>query len=115
MKIFLDDIRDPVDDSWTIVRSYKDFVHLVSTTPHIITEISFDHDLGMTDDTTVAQSGMDAAKFFVEYSMDNPKIGSMLEKVIVHSSNPAGAENIKGYFKSAKDHGVVNADLVIIR
>lgn len=114
MKIYLDDIRDPYDDTWTLARSYDEFVILVLSGKNI-THLSLDHDLGMIDDTTVAQSGMDAAKFFVEYSMDNPKVGSMLEKVIVHSSNPPGVENIKGYFKSAKDHGIVNAGLVIIR
>jgi len=113
MKIFLDDIRNPPDDSWIIVRSYNDFVKLVKETSHLITEISFDHDLGMAYDK-VAKTGMDAAKFFVEHCIDNPNIGMDLEKVTVHSSNPPGVENIKGYFKSARDHGIVNEDLVIM-
>lgn len=114
MKIFLDDIRNPPDASWTIVRSYEEFVKLVKETPHVITEISFDHDLGMVDNVLL-KTGMDATKFFVEHCIDNPNTGMDLEKITVHSSNPPGVENIKGYFKSARDHGIVNTDLVIAR
>lgn len=63
MKIFLDDIRQPVDcvgymyqrigldfnlyakEDWIIARNYQEFVDLVETHKGEITHISFDHDL----------------------------------------------------------------------
>ena len=115
MKIFLDDKRNPPDNSWKVVRSYNDFVKLVETTPHIITQIAFDHDLGLeSDGKTEAKNGYDAAKFFVNYVMDHdPKMGEMLEAVYSQSDNPGGRENILAYFRSAKKHGKVNPDLII--
>lgn len=116
MKIFLDDVRDPPDNTWVVVRSYDQFVDLISTTPHIVTEISFDHDLGMEPDgKSEAKSGMDAAKTFIEMSMDNPRLGQLLEKVSVHSANPSGGDNIAGYFKSAVKHEVLNPSISIVR
>ncbi len=125
MKIYLDDIRDPYDDTWTLVRSYDEFVLRVFTTvalsaedpiTHLsldpITHISFDHDLGM-DGEVEALSGMDAAKFFVEKCLDDPALAENLQEVIVHSANPAGVQNIAGLFKSASKHGVLNQNLII--
>lgn len=116
MKIFLDDKRNPPDNSWKVVRSYNDFVRLIETTPHIITDIAFDHDLGTeSDDTTVAKTGYDAAKFFVNYVMDkNPMMGQMLEIVSSQSDNPGGRQNILSYFRSAKKSGVLNPNLKIV-
>jgi len=117
MKIFLDDVRDAPDDSWVVVRSYNDFMALVTGTNEPITEISFDHDLGMCDGTDdVAETGMHAAKQFVSYAQDNEYeyFGDVLKKVIVHSSNPPGAANIAGYFGSAKKHGIFGDHLEII-
>lgn len=89
---------------------------MIATTPHIIAEISFDHDLGMEPDgMTEAKSGMDAAKTFVEMAMNNPQLGQMLEKVSVHSANPSGGDNIAGYFKSAVKHEVLNPSISIVR
>jgi hypothetical protein len=48
MKVFLDDIRDPPDDSWTVVRSYNQMINVLNADFVFsnITEISLDHDLG---------------------------------------------------------------------
>lgn len=118
MKIFLDDVRMPPDNSWVVVRSFDEFVELIKSTPHIITEISFDHDLGIEDDgTTPAKSGMDAAKFLINYIMDKkPVIGELLEVITVHSANPAGKSNILGFFASAKRSGdILNKELKIVK
>lgn len=39
------------------------------------------------------KTGMDCAKWLVDYCMDNKK---MLPEIFVHSANPVGADNIKG-------------------
>lgn len=112
MKIYLDDIRKPYDSSWILVRSYDEFVKLVRDTRHIITHLSLDHDLG-EENGVIAKTGMDAAKFFIEYVIDNPDVGNTLEVVHAHSSNPPGRDNIKGIFNSARKNGIFNTDLMI--
>lgn len=110
MKIYLDDIRMPYDSSWTLARHGTEFKTLITSEFEPITEISFDHDLGENE-----SSGYDLTKWFVEYAMDHPKITENLERVIIHSDNTPGRENIAGYFESAKAHGVFNNDLDVIR
>ena len=50
MKIFLDDVRDAPDETWTVARNYRDaealVCHLGLDQEDGITEISLDHDLG---------------------------------------------------------------------
>ena len=108
MKIYLDDVRTPVDKTWTVVRSYEEFVSLIESIPsheQSKIEISFDHDLGVeyfyenTGDGPsdynilyekyTEKTGYDCAKWLV----DNDIVPAM---VWVHSSNPVGAENILG-------------------
>jgi hypothetical protein len=83
-------------EEWIIVRSYSEFVNWIEKNglPDVI---SFDHDLGEEP-----QSGMDAAKWLVDYCLDNElKLPSWL----VHSVNPPGYENIKGLLTSfEKNH-----------
>ena len=46
-KIYLDDIRTPVDKRWTVVRNYDEFVDKVTEIGlENIEIISLDHDLG---------------------------------------------------------------------
>jgi hypothetical protein len=65
MKLFLDDIRNPEDcihymhkrigsfnpiylaEDWIIARNYDDFVRIITASNHIITHVSFDHDLAI--------------------------------------------------------------------
>jgi len=110
LKIYLDDIRSPVDSNWLVVRSVDDFKKRVLSTSVPITELSLDHDLG-----DKVPDGYDAAKWFVEYAMDNEEIAQNLKIVIAHSDNTPGRENIAAYFESAKAHDVFNDDLVIER
>ena len=91
-KLFLDDIRQPASDGWLIARSYEDAVNIIKILglPKII---SFDHDLG-TDKT-----GLDLAKFIVEYDMLHNEIDETFV-FTVHSANPVGAKNIESYLNS---------------
>ncbi|MEI8205105.1 MAG: cyclic-phosphate processing receiver domain-containing protein [Bacteroidota bacterium] len=104
--LFLDDCRIPSDSAkymrqrnidssiylknWIIVRSYNEFVEWIEQNglPDVI---SFDHDLGND------LSGMDCAKWLINYCLDNCK---SLPLYAVHSANPPGAANIEGLFKS---------------
>lgn len=99
-KLFLDDVRPAFDSSWSVVRSYPQFVEWMRTnpTPDVI---SFDHDLGFEHyplgeqnpgatipyETYKEKTGYDAAKWCVE----NNRVP---ERVVVHSFNVVGARNI---------------------
>jgi len=110
LQIYLDDIRTPHDSHWLVVRSVEDFKERVLSAPIPIIAFSFDHDLGENVPT-----GYDAAKWFVEYAMDNKEVAQNLKTVIVHSDNTPGRENIAAYFESAKAHDFFGDDLIIER
>src|SRR5882672_2251390 len=99
-KLFLDDIRQPPDDTWVIARSYEEGVNIVQERgfPSVV---SFDHDLGKWDEKT----GKDFANFLIDYDLDHNIITGDF-KFVVHSANPAGAANIQsimdGYLRFKK-------------
>lgn len=116
MRIFLDDVRSPVDvykytgitlylSDWLVVRSYDQFIEAIKYhgLPDII---SFDHDLGFTNEyyiesgltsPEVDKTGYDCAKWLVNYCIDN-KV--KLPNYLVHSQNPVGAENIQNLMEN---------------
>lgn len=92
MKIFVDDIRTPIDPTWIIARSYNEFVDILNIEGlKKIDIISLDHDLGDIY-SDVEKTGMDCAKFLIDLSLDS---GVKLPQIYVHSDNTVGAENIK--------------------
>ena len=113
MKIYLDDVRTPVDKDWTVVRNYDEFV---STVMYIGLEnielISLDHDLGETAmaewhrnvyhnytldyNNITEKTGMDCAKWLVDQWLE----GSPVVEVVVHSANAIGSANIMGYINN---------------
>jgi hypothetical protein len=129
MKIYLDDVRTPKDDTWVVVRSYYELVNLVQKVGiKNIGTISLDHDLGdsaMTEyhtnvspnfklnyENITEKTGYDAAKFLVDefYSQyperlemnyfDKKKEPIMFPIVLTHSANPIGSANIMGYINN---------------
>ena len=49
VKIYLDDVRTPVDNDWLVVRSFHEFVNLVNKLGmENVKLVSLDHDLGDT-------------------------------------------------------------------
>jgi hypothetical protein len=101
---------------WIIVRSYSEFTEWIKANG-LPWFISFDHDLGEDEarkkvaagkskkkarqEKKIAKSGMDCAKWLVEYCLDNDL---ELPRWAVHSANPAGYENIKGLLENFKNH-----------
>jgi len=122
--LFLDDIRTPEaafeytlnplynSENWEIVRSYDQFVKFV-TENGLPSMVSFDHDLAdahyhesMYQDgkvymkyleTTSEKTGHDCVKWLVEYCMDKKAEFPMW---YIHSMNPVGTANMKGYILS---------------
>jgi len=94
MKIFLDDERLVPEhwtdrDTWTIVRSDIEFLSLMKSKFDTVTEISFDHDLGLK-----SRSGYDMITWLEAQIADgnNPQ---SLKFLNVHSMNPIGRERIR--------------------
>jgi hypothetical protein len=127
-KIYLDDIRTPLNKEWVVVRNYSEFVAKVQDIGlENISEISLDHDLGDTAmneyfnnvspnytlnyDNIKEKTGYDCAKWLVEhYYQLNPDTNEpriikrnsefKFPKVYCHSANPIGAGNIMGYLNN---------------
>lgn len=100
MRIFLDDERHPPSTGLykdaMIVRSCEEFQWLITMcrdSNDTISGISFDHDLGN------GPSGMDCAKFLIEYDLDYDILDERFT-FTVHSMNPVGAGNIRNIMTS---------------
>lgn len=105
MKLYLDDIRIPHSDEWTVVKNYEEFCSWITQVGlESISEIQFDHDLG--DKSIIEKNGNDCAKFLVDFYLNNNYIEEDFPLVFTHSANPVGRANIEGYlngfFKSYK-------------
>jgi hypothetical protein len=93
MKIFLDDIRNAPDDSWTVVRTAQEALKLLKEGN--VEVISLDHDLGSGKLT-----GYDVVKWiekevFLKKEYKSPAIQ-------IHSANPVGRQNISAAIKRIK-------------
>jgi hypothetical protein len=127
-KIYLDDLRTPIDPTWVVVRDYSSFVKRVEEIGlENIAEISLDHDLGdsamqeyftnvspnytLNYNNIKEKTGYDCAKWLVDhYYQLNPNLDvSRFErkskdfkfpKVYTHSANPIGSANIMGYINN---------------
>jgi hypothetical protein len=114
LRLYLDDIRTPVDEDWIVVRDYDEFVAQIKLNGLGNFEvISLDHDLGegamveyytnvknnyMLDYNNINErTGMDCCRYLVSESM-NEKIP--LPQIYVHSANPIGAANMMGYINN---------------
>jgi hypothetical protein len=130
IRIYLDDVRTPVETEWVVVRNYEEFTRLVAETGlENIEVISLDHDLGdsamseyftnvspnyVLDYNNIREkTGYDCAKWLVEYYYENyyideellsrsskKKLGIVFPLVFTHSANPIGSANIMGYINN---------------
>lgn len=98
MKLWVDDIRTPPDDSWEWVKTSAQAIKALSETKTLCREksaiynfevVSLDHDLG-GDDTT---------RPIVLWCCENE---FWPLKVVVHSANPVGREWLEGMIERYK-------------
>ena len=116
--LFLDDVRVPTDVTWanipadqhySLVRSYKEFVDLITLRREVPKYVCYDHDLADTHyghglnnneipyESYKEKTGYDAAKWLVNYCMER---GIKHPPYVVHSMNPIGKQNIESYINS---------------
>lgn len=115
MKIYLDDVRIPSEEGWTIVRNYDEFVAKISLYGLKNVElISLDHDLDKSAmqewvfntyknyqinyDNIRQKTGLDCAKWLIQQW----ERGEPVVKVVVHSANAIGSGNILGIINHYK-------------
>ena len=90
MRLWIDDLRDPPDDTWTWAKSSS--VACQHVLSDAVAEISFDHDLG-GDDTA-----MPVALLIEERAYN----GIAPPQWHVHSANPVGRANLQATLRSAE-------------
>jgi hypothetical protein len=89
-RLFIDDIRDPIDNDWRIARSSTDAIALLETLG-CPCEISFDHDLGGDDTAMLIVKRLIALDLDAGGAFISPEFSYS-----IHSANPVGRENIRG-------------------
>lgn len=112
-KIYLDDVRIPLDNEWVVVRDYDEFTKKINEIGFENIElVSLDHDLGpsamkewmknvvenysLDYDNISEKTGYDCAKWLVNEWMD----GKQIFDVVTHSANAIGSANIMGYINN---------------
>lgn len=95
-KLYLDDIRNPPDNTWVVIRNFTDALNYVLShgAPSFV---SFDHDLGNES----VDNGYDFVKMLVDFDMY--LMGSFLPddfEYTIHSANPVGSTNIHYYLNN---------------
>ena len=84
MKLFLDDVRQPPDESWAVARTYAECIRVLKT--GAVESLSLDHDLGESRTGYDVACWIEAAVILEGF---NPP------KITVHSANPVGRRNIE--------------------
>jgi len=89
MKLWVDDVREPPDDTWVWVNHPTIAIWFLKN--HLITEMSLDHDLGIdvSGDIGDALTTRPIIMWLCEADIPWPVIN-------VHSSNPVGVEWLEG-------------------
>jgi hypothetical protein len=93
MKLWLDDLREPPDESWTWMKNSADALEFLEDNEGKITEVSLDHDLG-GDDTARPVAA------YIEWAAAFKRMGRI--KWAVHSSNPPGRDALKKTLEAAE-------------
>src|SRR5690606_30209127 len=94
IKLFLDDVRDPPDDSWILCRTPRSFRHFVRHYWDDLEVVSLDHDLGED-----VESGYDVVCSIERMAYDRDGVNF---EILVHSQNPVGRANIERAIKAIK-------------
>lgn len=97
MKIWLDDIRDAPDETWTVARTARDALLMVNENVGNVEVLSLDHDLGDENELT----GYDVLSILEKLV----GTGELLSVIIpnefrIHSANPVGRKNMQAAIDS---------------
>lgn len=89
--LWIDDIRNPPDDSYDIARTYDDAIRMLST--HQYEEVYFDHDLADFKDGK-ERTGYDVAVWLAERKHADGLY--IPQRYFLLTANPTGRQRIQG-------------------
>lgn len=95
MKIWLDDLRNPPDNTWWVCRTASYCIQCLKDFSTKVDTISLDHDLGNDEDGT----GYDVVKFLEEQAVRDNLVP---QNIKIHSANPVGRQNMQAGIDSIK-------------
>lgn len=98
MKIYLDDLREVPDKSWTLVRTPQEAFKLIMSGQ--VELASLDHDLGSGQPT-----GYDVLKWIEEEVFNNNFVPPAFQ---IHTANPVGRRNMYAVIKKIKEQASLN-------
>ena len=98
MKLYLDDVRHPSEqysdsEEWTVVRTAEEAIKILES--NVVTEISFDHDLG------TELTGYDVATRMEELVVTGV---IKMPECYIHSANPVGRQRIHAAIKNMETY-----------
>lgn len=96
MKLFVDDIRDIPDESWTLARTINAAITAIDTFDFEV--ISLDHDISHKHtkyDSYPCNETYTAVAYFIREKYKD-KLLMECPKIIIHTSNPSGAVKMAG-------------------
>ncbi len=106
MRLFIDDIRNAPDDTWTVARSVTAAIRTIAMFRDSITEISLDHDIshqvtvgGLSRPYPCEETFAAVAYYIGREHLLSTGTGvddvPWWPKLTAHTSNPVGAETIE--------------------
>jgi Cyclic-phosphate processing Receiver domain len=102
MKIWLDDVRTPPDETWKWAQNAQEFSELL---PEIyadeVTEISFDHDIASNDYFGNEITGYTCLCWIEKIAYNDPAF--RVPKMHVHSANPVGRQRMQKLIDRLKE------------
>lgn len=88
MKLWVDDFREPPDDTWIVARKVQPAIRLIAT--QNITVISLDHDIENRPDDETFQP----VAYFIGEKYNSDTFWADELEVTIHSDNPVGAKEL---------------------
>jgi hypothetical protein len=110
MKLYVDDIRNAPDETWTLVRTISEAIKFLALYGMEVTHISLDHDISFpvyVDGTTRPYPSKDTfatvAYYIARTKQYFDEMSEWRPDITIHTSNPDGAETI---YRILKDVGI---------
>lgn len=90
MKVWLDDVRPPPDDTWTVAKTAKECIRLLDTNSGAVELCSLDHDLGSEKP---GEDGYEVLRWIERNCSKDPEYLPP-RSILVHTSNPVARERM---------------------
>lgn len=104
MKLWIDDLRTPPDSSWTWAKTLEEAMAHVTAVPHDVTEISFDHDLGVKYQDQDGWFRWRDTQPVAKWYEAEAKAGRLQQLPVwfIHSMNPPGRKELLAILQRAE-------------